>query len=274
MRAFLDCRSMLYYSVSKLCGDTGSEMRTGSGNYVVLEVFMSKKPIRLAVRFVAFVVLAEVVSSGAISQAQAAPYPAAAPLGQYFIPARDSEIALARSAAPASISDGAEVLVLTKDGYVTAVKGGNGFVCLVERAWGKSTDDAEFWSPKISAPHCLNAPAARSYLPIFLMKTKLVLAGKSKTEIGRALKSAWDRKELPALEPNAMCYMMSKQQYLSDNDVHWHPHMMWYVPGDSAKSWGANLADAPPFAANVPEDRMTIFMVTVDHWSDGTPVTH
>jgi len=164
--------------------------------------------------------------------------------------------------------------VLTKDGYVTAVKGGNGFVCLVERAWGKSTDDAEFWSPKISAPHCLNAPAARSYLPIFLMKTKLVLAGKSKTEIGRALKSAWDRKELPALEPNAMCYMMSKQQYLSDNDVHWHPHMMWYVPGDSAKSWGANLADAPPFAANVPEDRMTIFMVTVDHWSDGTPVTH
>jgi hypothetical protein len=166
------------------------------------------------------------------------------------------------------------VLVLTKDGYVTAVKGGNGFVCLVERSWGKSTDDAEFWNPKISAPHCLNAAAARSYLPNFLMKTKLVMAGKSKTEIGQALKAALDRKELPALEPNAMCYMMSKQQYLSDNDVHWHPHMMWYVPGDAAKSWGANLEGAPPFAANVPEDRMTIFMVTVDHWSDGTAVTH
>ena len=265
---------MLYYSVSKLCGDTGSEMRTGSGNYVVLEVFMSKKPIRLAVRFVAIVVLGEVVLSGAISQAQAAPYPAAAPLGQYFIPARDSEIALARSAAPASISDGAEVLVLTKDGYVTAVKGGNGFVCLVERAWGKSTDDAEFWSPKISAPHCLNAPAAKTYLPIVLLKTRLVMAGKSKPEIGLALKSAWDKKELVTLDPDAICYMMSKQQYLSDRDKAWRPHMMWYVPGDSAKSWGADLPGVPVISGNVPEDRMTIFMIPVDHWSDGTPAMH
>jgi hypothetical protein len=235
---------------------------------------MPKKLIRLVV----FVVLVEVVLSGATrqiqAQAQSTPYPAAAPLNQYFISARASEIELARSAAPASISDGAEVLVLERDGYKTAVKGGNGFVCLVERSWGKSTDDAEFWNPKISAPHCLNAPAARTYLPIVLMKTKLVLAGKSKTEIAQALKAAMDRKELPTLEPNAMCYMMSKQQYLSDNDVHWHPHMMWYVPGDSAKSWGANLPDAPPIAGDVPEDRMTVFMIKVDHWSDGTPVTH
>ena len=48
------------------------------------------------------------------------------------------------------------------------------------------------------------------------MKTKLVLAGKSKTEIVQATASALDKKELPALEPGAMCYMMSKQQYLSD----------------------------------------------------------
>ena len=128
--------------------------------------------------------------------------------------------------------------VLTQDGYVTAVKGGNGFVCLVERAWAKSTDDPEFWNPKVSAPHCLNASAAKTYLPIVLLKTKLVLAGKSKMEIAQTLKAAMDEKELPTLDPNAMCYMMSKQQYLSDNDVHWHPHMMWYVPGDSAKSGG------------------------------------
>jgi hypothetical protein len=208
------------------------------------------------------------------AQAPSAPYPTAAPLKQYLIPEKASEIELARSAAPASISDGAEVLVLTKDGYVTAVKGGNGFVCLVERAWGKSTDDPEFWNPKVSAPHCLNAPAARTYLPIVLMKTKLVLAGKSKVEIARMLKAAMERKELPTLEPNAMCYMMSKRQYLSDEDVHWHPHMMWYVPGDSATSWEANLPGVPALAGNVPEDRMIVFMITVDHWSDGTPATH
>jgi hypothetical protein len=208
------------------------------------------------------------------AQAPSPPYPAAAPLNQYLIPEKSSEIELARSAAPTSISEGAEVLVLTKDGYVTAEKGGNGFVCLVERAWAKSTDDPEFWNPKVSAPHCLNAPAARTYLPIVLMKTKLVLAGKSKLEMARMLKAAMERNELPTLEPNAMCYMMSKQQYLSDDDVHWHPHMMWYVPGDSAKSWGANLAGVPAMAGNVPEDRMTVFLIGVDHWSDGTPATH
>ena len=235
---------------------------------------MPKKWISLVI-FVCFV---GIPLPGATLQVQAqapsALYPAAAPLNQYLIPEKVSEIALARSAAPASISDGAEVLVLTHDGYMTAVKGGNGFVCLVERAWGKSTDDPEFWNPKVSAPHCLNAPAAKTYLPIVLMKTKLVMAGKSKTEIAQALKAAREKKELPALEPNAMCYMMSKQQYLSDDDVHWHPHMMWYVPGDSAKSWEANLADVPAIAGYVPEDRMTVFMLTVGHWSDGTAATH
>jgi hypothetical protein len=208
------------------------------------------------------------------AQPPSSPYAAAAPLNQYLIPEKASEIQLARSAAPPSISDGAEILVLTKDGYVTAVKGGNGFVCLLERSWGKSTDDPEFWNPKVKAPHCLNAPAAKTYLPIVLMKTRLVLAGKSKTEIALTLKAAMDKKELPALEPNAMCYMMSRQQYLSDDDTHWHPHMMWYVPGDAAKTWGANLTSVPALAGNVPEDRMTVFLIKVDHWSDGTPATH
>ena len=106
------------------------------------------------------------------------------------------------------------------------------------------------------------------------MKTKLVLAGKSKTDILQATSSALDKKELPALEPGAMVYMMSKQQYLSDRDMSWHPHLMFFVSGHDAKSWGANLPGAPPIAANVPEDRMTIFMVVVSHWSDGTPATH
>jgi hypothetical protein len=228
-------------------------------------------PKRL-IRLVAFVGLVGATLQ-VLAQA-AASYAVAAPLGQYLIAEKASEVALARSAAPASISDGAEVLVLTKDGYVMAVKGGNGFVCLVERAWGKGTDDAEFWNPKIRAPHCMNAAAAKTSLPVYLMRTKLVLAGKSKIEIGRALEAAWERKELPALEPNAVCYMMSKQQYLGDGGGQWHPHMMWYVPGDAAKSWDANLPGVPVLAANAPEDRMTIFMVMVDHWSDGSPAMH
>ena len=168
--------------------------------------------------FLAVTFLVLIGLPGAILQARAqagkASYPAMAPLDQYLIPDRNAEIALARSAAPPSISDGAEVMVLEPKGYATAVKGTNGFLCLVERSWGSPTNDPGFWNPKMRAPHCFNAAAARTFAPIFLMKTKLVLAGKSRAEILQATASALDRKELPALEPGAMCYMTSKQQYL------------------------------------------------------------
>ena len=234
---------------------------------------MRKNNIRIAaLALVVLVFLSCRICSRA--QVEKTPYPAMAPLDEYLISDENAEIALARSAAPASVSNAAEVMVLRRDGYATAVKGSNGFLCIVERAWANPSDASDFWNPKMRAPTCYNAAAASTFLPIFLMKTKLVLAGKSKAEIGAATASALESKQLPALAPGAMCYMMSKQQYLSDDGGHWHPHMMWYVPGDAAQSWGANLKDVPLIAANDPEDRMTIFMLTVSHWSDGTPVAH
>ncbi len=230
----------------------------------------------LALAFLALGVLAGATCQ-ARAQAEKASYPAMAPLDQYLIPNGNSEIALARSAAPSSISDEAEVMVLGPNGYTTAVKGTNGFLCLVERSWGASTDDPEFWNPKVRAPICFNPAAARTFVPIFLMKTKLAVAGKSKMEIVEATDTALDKKELPALEPGAMCYMTSKQQYLSDRGMNWHPHLMFFVAGKAAKSWGANLPGSPVIAADDPEERVTIFLVWVGKWSDGTlapPIAH
>jgi hypothetical protein len=203
------------------------------------------------------------------AQAAAPTYPAAAPLDQYLIQDESLEIALARSAAPVSVSAGAEVLVLSPHGYTTAANGSNGFVCLVERGFGAATDFPEFWNPKIMSPICVNPPAAKNYLPAILMKARLALAGRSKPEIAQAIRSAIDRRRLPPLKVGAMCYMMSREQYLSDANGSWHPHLMWFIPGDAAESWGANLPGSPVLAANDPEDRMTIFLVWVAHWSDG-----
>ena len=208
--------------------------------------------------------------AGRKALAQAGNYPAMAPLDQYLIADEKSEIALARSAAPASISDGAEVRVLGRAGYETAVKGANGFLCLVERSWAQSEEDAEFWNPKMRAPHCFNAQARRSFAPIYLMKTRLVLSGKSKPEIAHAIATALDRKELPALEPGAMAYMMSKQQYLNDRGKSWHPHVMFYFPGDMTKPWAADDPHSPIMLAIDPEERVTILLVLADKWSDGT----
>jgi hypothetical protein len=225
-------------------------------------------------KLIALVFLLQLCSLGARGQARAqaekAVYPAMAPVEGYLIADRNSEIALARSAAPASISDGAEVMVLEKRGFTTALRGTNGFLCLAERSWGAGSDDPEFWNPKVRSPICFNPAAARTVAPIFLMKTKLALEGKSKTEIAATTGAALDKKELPALEPGAMCYMMSKQQYLNDRGMSWHPHLMFFVSGDAAKSWGADQPGSPIIAANDPEERVTIFMVWVGKWSDGS----
>ena len=231
---------------------------------------MDIKTIRLIVLTFLMSATSSVAIGQEVAKAQKDPYAAMAPVEQYLSPDQNSEIALARSAAPASIADGAEVMVLGHDGYTTAVNGTNGFVCVVERSWGAATDFPDFWNPKTRAPHCFNARAAKTFLPIYLMKTKLALAGKSKAEILQAVSSALDTKKLPTLESGAMCYMMSKEQYLNDQDKNWHPHLMFFVAGDVAKTWGANLQDSPLIAANDPEERVTIFMMLADHWSDGS----
>jgi hypothetical protein len=203
------------------------------------------------------------------AQAQSDPYPNPAPLAHYLMPEAE-EIAFARSAAPKSISDEADVMVLTKDGYVTAAKGSNGFLCLVERGWAGGSDFTDFWNPRQRAPNCFNPAAASSFAQIYLMKTRLMLQGKSKNEIVQAATAALDSKALPPLAPGAMCYMMSKQQYLNDGARNWHPHLMFFVAGDAAKSWGADLPGSPLIASNDPEERVTIMMMMADHWSDGT----
>jgi hypothetical protein len=225
-------------------------------------------------KVIAWVLALQIVFAGAgghaIAQSGKTAYAAMAPLEQYLIPDENAEIALARSAAPASISDGAEVMVLGRDGYTVAVKGTNGFLCRVERSWAQSEDDAEFWNPKMRAPHCFNAQAARSFAPIYLMKTRLVLAGKSRAEIAQAIATALDEKELPALEPGAMAYMMSKQQYLNDRGKSWHPHVMFYSPGDMTKSWAADDPHSPVMVANDAEERVTVLFILADKWSDGS----
>ena len=210
----------------------------------------------------------------AVCQAKAqdsrAPYPSMAPLDQYLIADRNAEIALARSAAPESISQDAEIMVLGQHGYETAVKGKNGFVCMVWRSWTAGTDDPDFWNPKLRGPICLNALAARSQVPLTRKKTEVILASRSKAQMSEAISAAFDRKELPLPESGAMCYMMSKQQYLSDSGGHWHPHLMFFFPLTDPTVWGAGLPGSPVMGVKSTLDRLTLFLIPVGHWSDGT----
>jgi hypothetical protein len=215
------------------------------------------------------------------SQAAATTYPNMAPIEQYLMD-RTAEIALARSAAPESISRDAEVLVLGRQGFETAVQGKNGWVCMVGRGWGMF-DAPEFWNPKIRAASCVNPPAARSTIPLVSMQTQLLLSGHSKVETIAAIKAAFEKKELPAFEPGGVSYMMSKSAYLTDNGNHNVPHLMFYAATKDAAAWGANLPNSPMMGVNYwyfsgqsyPQlltfPPITVFLISADKWSDGTP---
>jgi hypothetical protein len=202
-------------------------------------------------------------------------YPSMAPVEQYLMTDRNAEIALARSAAPEAISRDATILVLGRHGYETAVEGKNGFVCAVERGWMgpfNGEDAANFWNPKLRGPLCFNPPGARSVLPLTYKRTEMILAGKSKTQVIDALKAAYEKKELPPLEPGAMSYMMSKDQYLTDaGDHRWMAHLMFYTPLMDGATWGADLPKSPvmlnPQFRGAPEP-IDVFMVPVGRWSD------
>ena len=205
--------------------------------------------------------------------AQATRYPAMAPVSAYMMADREAEIALARSAAPPSVSADAEVLVLGPHGYVSAASGKNGFVCLVERAWFSGFEAEGFWNPKLRGPDCYNRQAARSVLPTFLARTQWAMAGASWKQILARTRAAMKAGRIRPPESGAMTFMLSKGGYLGDDaGGPWRPHVMFYAPPIPLADWGANLPGGPVAGtAAGADDPYTVFYVPVAFWSDGTP---
>jgi len=132
---------------------------------------------------------------------------------------------------------------------------------------------ANFWNPKVRGPVCYNPPAARSILPLTYKRTEMILAGQSKAEIIDGIK-IFMKQQLPPLEPGAMSYMLSKDQYLNDGAHHnWMAHLMFYTPLMQGADWGADVPNSPvmlnPQFNGAPEP-IDVFMVPAGKWSDGT----
>jgi hypothetical protein len=213
--------------------------------------------------------LALAMTRQATAQNAAAKYTKMAPLEQYLMADRAAEIALARSAAPKSISSDAEVQVLGPHGYETAGKGTNGFVCIVGRGWS-SAADPDYWNPKVRVPICLNAAAAHTYLLRVTKITDLALAGKTLDQVNEAIAAAVAKKELPPMEAGALGYMTGKEGYGGDVAPHWPSHLMFFYSDVDPAIWGANLPGSPVIAIADPLEHLTQFVIPVEWWSDGT----
>jgi hypothetical protein len=163
--------------------------------------------------------------------AQGETYPA---LADYMM-ARDAEIALARSAAPASISNGATIKVLTASGYEAVRSGDNGFVCMVMRGWAAPTYTPAplrsiVYDATVRAPICFDPGAAQSVMPYYELRSKLAMEGHTPDRIAQRVESAYARGELPRRDGVTFAYMWSANQHLGPGAGHWHPHMMVFSP--------------------------------------------
>jgi hypothetical protein len=200
-------------------------------------------------------------------------FPHMAPLSKYLSSSVTDEMALARSAAPASISDHAEVLTLSRQGYKVSAEGHNGFVCLVERSWDHRFASSQFWNPAHRVPICYNPKSAHTILPIYLQRTQWVFAGVSRVEMAKRTRAEIASKKISIPANGAMSYMMSKGQYICSANggcSRFYPHLMFFFPKSHLPDWGTDLKGVPvlsgPSSAGV-----TLYFVLVPRWSDQTP---
>lgn len=201
-------------------------------------------------------------------------YPSAGPFDRYLMPSAAAEIAAARTAAPASVSAKATILVLTKTGYVTAVSGSNGWVCFVERSWTAGLDDPEFWNWHGRAPNCFNPPAVKSVLPQYEARAKWVSAGATREDIAKKAQAAYASHEFTNPLPASFSFMLSKHAFLNDQvKGPWHPHVMLFVALDQMDTWAAGF-DAvpilPPPPGTMRAYEPTTIFIPVRRWSDGS----
>ena len=199
--------------------------------------------------------------------AQTPKYP---PLSEYLMQ-RDAEIALAKTAAPANISDRATIKVLTTSGFQVVHEGVNGFVCMVMRAWSAPTyTPAEFrnlvYDPTVRAPICFDPGASRTVMPYYELRSTLGMAGKSPDQIAEGVQTAYVTGKLPRRDSVTFAYMWSAHQHLGPGIGAWHPHMMIFAPYyDNAMLGGNEFGSANPQVTDDAGTPFSVAVIPVDH---------
>jgi len=224
--------------------------------------------VRARVAFVALIAIVALLMARPLSAQKKNP-----DLAPFMMADPAAEVALARTAAPRSITDSATVLVLKHTGFVEAHHGSNGFTCAVFRGFNGGTTDPNFWNPKIRSPVCLNPPASRTVLPNLMKRTEWTMAGVDTTELNARTTHAYAAHEFALPAAGAMAYMLSHKQNLGGTDPHWMPHLMFYYDRSMpASAWGAGDGKSPIIdATGAAPSPLMVLLIPVPQWSDGTP---
>lgn len=175
---------------------------------------------------------------------------------------RDREIALARSGAPANISDSADVYLFRDSVYVLAEKGTNGAACYVSRSWPTSIE-----------PHCFDAEGAATIMRLHMREVELLHKGMTPDEADRVIAPDILSGKFRLPTRPAMSWMFSAEQKLiSDSGQpagRWRPHIMIYYPYLTAMPGGDG---APAFLGGMISGAGTAQSSIIVPVSDFVPV--
>ena len=154
---------------------------------------------------------------------------------------------------------------LGRTGLEIAEKGSNGVTCVVNRS-----------QPESLEPHCFDAEASETVLPIELRRTEMLREGKTNEEIDRDIGQGLLSGKYRLPRRPAMSYMMSSAQILYDDDGtrvgRWQPHLMIFYPNLTAADLGLGATSSADAAVVVDPGRpLSNIMVVVKGFVDPVP---
>lgn len=218
-------------------------------------------------RFIA-ILTAAFLSAGAANAAKP-------DLPKDFFWEKEREIAVAKSAAPETLSANASVWILTPAGYEKAVEGTNAVNCLVTRGWSAPFDTDLFGWTALVAPICYDEISSGAPMHEQFLRAKLGLEGKSHDEIKAAVYAAYGDGTLQPLEYVGLSYMYSDAQVLGPSVGHWHPHLMIHAPYYSNDRLGPNsISSGDPVIVEAERTARAIIAVPVDGRTHIMPHQH
>lgn len=149
---------------------------------------------------------------------------------------REHEIALAKSAAPASVAEAAEIWVLGERGYEKARAGTNGYGCIVQRAM----------SGRSLIPRCDDASGVETLFPVYRLIETMRAEGRTYGDVRRALDESYRTGKLKAPKYGGLSYMYSVDGFFAGADgqrTPFVPHVMIYQPNCDVRSLGMTKRD-------------------------------
>lgn len=144
---------------------------------------------------------------------------------------RDQEIALAKTAAPASVSDSADIWVLGDRGYEKVIEGRNGYGCIVQRGLGGQS----------LIPRCDDPSGAQALFPVYQFIEQMRREGRTFGETRFGIADGFKSGRFKEPRFGGFSYMYSVDAVFvtaAGQRIQFTPHAMIYWPGCDVKQLG------------------------------------